>query len=316
MGSLGIGRLAEGGRSGGTMSRDTRPASFRVTHADRVVDRASGATKLDVVKYYFEVARPMVPHLRGRPVSLVRAPEGIAGQTFFQKHATGSSAPGATPLPADLDPARSPLLTIGDAAGLVAAAQANAIEFHTWNAKARTLERPDRVVFDLDPGEGVGFDRVREAALLVRALVEELGLRAYLKTTGGRGLHVVVPITTGASWDESRHFARAVAVHLQRTFPDRFSATSGERNRIGRVFVDWMRNARGATTVAAWSLRARPGLGVSVPVAWEELDRLDSGSHWTLDTIGPRLDRGDAWQRFAGSRRSLRAAAEALATVL
>ncbi|WP_295542782.1 DNA ligase D [uncultured Pseudacidovorax sp.] len=269
------------------------PDTLRVTHADRVIDRASGATKGEIVAYYAQVAPLMLPHLRGRPVSLVRAPEGVGGELFFQKHAQNTPLPGVRLLDPALDPGHEPLLQIDGAKGLLSAVQMNTLEFHTWNGHSRGLDKPDRMTFDLDPGEGVPWAQVQEGALLMRTLLEELGLQALLKTSGGKGLHVVVPLRRQHGWDTVKDFSRAVVQHLARTLPERFVVKSGPKNRVGRIFVDYLRNGFGATTVSAWSVRSRPGLGVSVPVAWDELPTLGSGAHWTLATVGERLATGN-----------------------
>ncbi|SIR55797.1 DNA ligase D [Pseudacidovorax sp. RU35E] len=272
---------------------DALPGDLRVTHADRVIDRASGATKGEVIAYYAQVAPLMLPHLRGRPVSLVRAPDGVGGELFFQKHVQNAPLPGVRLLDPALDPGHEPLLQIDSAKGLLSAAQMNTLEFHTWNGHSRGLDKPDRMTFDLDPGEGVAWAHVQEGALLMRTLLDELGLQALLKTSGGKGLHVVVPIRRQHGWDTVKDFSRAVVQHLARTLPERFVAKSGPKNRVGRIFVDYLRNGFGATTVSAWSVRSRPGLGVSVPVAWDELPNLTSGAHWTLASIGERLATGN-----------------------
>lgn len=279
-------------------SDDALPGDLRVTHADRVIDRASGATKGEVIAYYAQVAPLMLPHLRGRPVSLVRAPDGVGGELFFQKHVQNAPLPGVRLLDPALDPGHEPLLQIDSAKGLLSAAQMNTLEFHTWNGHSRGLDKPDRMTFDLDPGEGVSWAHVQEGALLMRTLLQELGLDGLLKTSGGKGLHVVVPIRRQHGWDTVKDFSRAVVQHLARTLPERFVAKSGPKNRVGRIFVDYLRNGFGATTVSAWSVRSRPGLGVSVPVAWDELPTLTSGAHWTLASVGERLSTGNApWDK-------------------
>ncbi|MCD6672462.1 MAG: DNA ligase D [Burkholderiaceae bacterium] len=290
-------------------------ASVRVTNPERVIDATSGITKLDVVRYYALVAPTMMPHLKRRPAALVRAPDGIDGQRFFQKHASLSAMPGVRSLDPKYDPGEEPLIEIAGEKGLVTAAQMNAIEVHTWNATTRAIEKPDRIVFDLDPGEGVEWTAVREAAQLVQTLLDELQLRGFLKTSGGKGLHVVVPIAPKHGWDTVKDLSRAIVVHLARTLPSRFVSKSGASNRKGRIFADYLRNGRGATTVAAWSTRGRPGIGVSVPVAWEELPELTGGAHWTLRTIEPRLAQPDPWADYATTRQGIEAAMRALGVV-
>ncbi len=287
-------------------------AGVRVSNPERVIDPGTGITKLDVVRYYAQVAPTMMPHLKRRPVALVRAPEGIGGQRFFQKHASTSAMPGVRSLDPKYDPGEEPLIEVATEKGLVTAAQMNTIEFHTWNATTRAIEAPDRMIFDLDPGEGVEWPAVREAAQLVRTLLEELALKSFVKTSGGKGLHVVVPLAPKHGWDTVKGLSKAIVVHLARTLPDRFVARSGPKNRKGRIFADFLRNGRGATTVAAWSTRGRPGIGVSVPVSWDELPELTGGAHWTLRTVEPRLAQADPWAAYASTRQSIDAAMRAL----
>ena len=289
------------------------PASLRVTHPDRVIDAESGLTKIELVRYYALVAPLMMVHLKGRPVALVRAPSGIAGEMFFQKHLERYRMAGIEPLdPADY-PGHQPMLEVAKPEGLLSAAQMNVIEFHTWNAVKTAIDKPDRMTFDLDPGEGVGWPEVRVAAHLVHAFLQELGLPAFLKTSGGKGLHLVVPLKKQLDWDTVKDFSQAVVQHLARTIPQRFVAKSGGSNRVGRIFIDYLRNGYGATTVCAWSARARPGLGISVPVRWNELDGLKSGAHWTVRSAHARLDEGNApWADYEASRVGLSAAMKAL----
>lgn len=282
------------------------PRSLRVTHADRVIDASTGFTKQNVVEHYAQVAALMQPHLKARPTALVRAPSGIGGELFFQKHAEATSIPGIKLLDPKLDPGHDPLLEIPSTAALLAAAQLNVLEFHTWNATTRSIHKPDRMTFDLDPGEGTGWPQVQEGAQLVRAFLDELGLASFLKTSGGKGLHVVVPLKRQYDFDTVKDFSHAVVMHLAAVIPDRFVAKSGPKNRIGKIFPDYLRNGFGATTVSAWSLRARPGLGVSVPVAWDELASLTGGAHWTAQTLGARLATGNQpWDAYEASRNSL-----------
>jgi bifunctional non-homologous end joining protein LigD len=287
--------------------------SLRVTHADRVIDASTGFTKQNVVEHYAQVAALMLPHLKARPTSLVRAPSGIDGQLFFQKHAEASSIPGIKLLDPALDPDHDPLLEIPSANALLAATQVNVVEFHTWNATTRSIQKPDRMTFDLDPGEGVSWPQMQEAAQLVRAFLDELGLASFLKTSGGKGLHVVVPLKRQYDFDTVKDFSQAIVIHLAAVIPQRFVAKSGPKNRVGKIFADYLRNGFGATTVSAWSLRARPGMGVSVPVAWDELASLTSGAHWTGQTLGARLATGNTpWDAYEASRNSLTSAMKRL----
>ncbi|WP_434716987.1 DNA ligase D [Paraburkholderia sp. A2RO-4L] len=288
---------------------DTEVAGVRVSHPDRVIDSKSGLTKLDLVQYFEAISPWLLPHLARRPVALARAPKGVGGELFFQKHANALQIAQATQH-ADLDPGHAPLLTLDSTEALVGAAQMDTIELHTWNALVTNIEKPDRIVFDLDPDPSLPWTRMLEAARLTRDLLDALGLRAWCKTSGGKGLHVVVPLARHAGWDEAKDFARAVADHIAATLPERFSAKMGAQNRRGRVFVDYLRNGRGATTAAAFAPRARPGLGVSVPVAWDELQAVTSGDQWNVANVRERLDslREDPWRDYAKARQRITAA--------
>ena len=292
------------------------PSSLRVTHPQRVIDPSTGFTKLDLVRYYAQVGPLMMEHLERRPVALVRAPDGVGGELFFQKHMERTALDGIAQLDPALDPGHGPLMAVARPAGLLAAAQMNVLEFHTWNARQDRIEKPDRLTLDLDPGEGVPWGHVQEAAELVRVLLTELGLPAYLKTSGGKGLHVVVPIKRLHGWDTVKGFSQALVQHLARTIPQRFVAKSGPKNRVGKIFADYLRNGRGATTVSAWSARSRPGMGISVPVGWNELEKLTSGAHWTVATVDERLRLGNTpWEGYAEAAVSITAAMKRLAAL-
>lgn len=297
-------------------ARRTRPGAERIagvdiTHPDRVIETASGTTKADLARYYAAIADWILPHLRNRPVALLRAPDGIDGEHFFQKHIAAPQIPGITRLDPSLDPGHASLLTIDSVEALIGAVQMGAVEFHTWNARADRIEQPDRIVFDIDPDPALPFARVIEATQLTLALLDELGLRAFLKISGGHGLHVVVPLARRASagWDTLKAFAQAVTQHLARTIPARFAARMGPQNRIGKTFVDYLRNHRGASTVAAGSVRARPGLPVSVPIARDELAGLHSAAQWNLRTLPDRLAtlKADPWADYPRTRQSVTA---------
>jgi bifunctional non-homologous end joining protein LigD len=282
-------------------------AAVKVSHGDRVIDESTGITKLDLVRYYEAIADFMLPHLKGRPCSLVRGPAGVTGELFFQKHAEKTSIPGITELPESLWPGHASALEVGSAKALAGAAQMNVIEFHTWNSTAKAIDKPDRMIFDLDPGEGTPWLHVQEAAMLVRTMLEQLELEAWLKTTGGKGLHVVVPLAPRYDYDTVKGFSQAVVRHLAKTIPSRFVAKSGPSNRVGKLFVDYLRNGRAATTAAAFSARARPGMGVSIPVAWEDLESLKSGAQWDVRTASAHMSRQtvDPWAGYWKARQSL-----------
>jgi bifunctional non-homologous end joining protein LigD len=288
--------------------RHTSTSTIAVSHAARVIDKSTGLTKGDLANYYASAAGLMLPHLQGRPVALLRAPSGIDGEQFFQRHAETLSFKGVKALDAGLWPGHPSLIEITTEAGIVAAAQLNVVEFHTWNAYARNFGKPNRLIFDIDPGEGVEWPRIQEAASLIKALLDALELKSFLKTSGGKGLHVVVPLAVRAGWDEARDFARDVVVHAAKTIPDRFVAKSGPRNRVGKIFIDYLRNGIGATTAAAFTVRARPGLGVSMPVTWDELPELSSSAQWTIANADARLAeiaRRNPWDGYNSVRQTL-----------
>ncbi|MBE7368553.1 DNA ligase D [Ramlibacter pallidus] len=292
--------------------RPAAPAVLQVTHGSRIVDPTTGLTKLDVVRYYASVAAWVLPHLRGRPAYIKRAPLGIAEPMVFQQHPEGLKGLHGTD-PA-LWPGHDPAIAFARAEDLVAAAQLGMIELHTWNSTDRAIDRPDRLVFDLDPGEGVAWPQMQEAALLMRTLLQELGLQSWLKTTGGKGLHLFVPVAPEFGYEAAKDFSEAVVQHMARTIPQRFVAKSGPRNRVGRIFIDYLRNGWVQSTAEAYSARARPGLGVSMPVRWDDLPALTGGAHWTLVDAPAHLAsrKADPWEAYWRTPQSLAGAMRAL----
>jgi bifunctional non-homologous end joining protein LigD len=272
-----------------------------LTHPDR--ELWPGITKQDLAEYWLAVAEHALPGLARRPLAVVRCPTGIAGEHFFQKHGHGA-------LPSAIrggEVAGSPYLAIDDAAGLVAMAQMSAIELHAWGATEADPLHPDLIVFDLDPGEGVPFANVVDAARDVRDHLQRLGLRSFCRTTGGKGLHVVVPLEPIAHWDDVKPFCRALAETMSQEQPDRYLPTLKKADRRGKILIDWLRNGMGATAVASFCPRARPGANVATPVAWNELNgKLDSAK-FNLRNTPDRLARlgADPWDGFAAVRQRL-----------
>ena len=297
-------------KAGDEVMRETTPVTgpvFSVTHAERVVDPASGATKGDIAAYYAAIAPLLLPELHNRPCALLRAPDGLSGSTFFQRHTetiTGNSAKSIT---SKIGADGEPVTVINSAAALHACAQHNVIEIHSTNARLPLLEKPDRIVFDLDPGEGVAWPQIQEGALLLKTLLDELALPSFVKTSGGKGLHVMVPIVRRYSSAQAKAFSSAVVHHLATIAPQRFVAKSGPRNRVGKIYVDYLRNGSSATTACAWTLRARDGLPVSVPITWDELPSVKSANQWTLRNIGARAQEvGNAvWASYGASATAL-----------
>jgi bifunctional non-homologous end joining protein LigD len=286
---------------------DAVVAGIRITHPDRVVYPGEGVTKEALARYYAAIAEYMLPHLRSRPAALLRCPEGLGSECFYQKH-PGSWAPSSLRRVRIREKSKTDdYLVIENVAGLVSLVQMGVLEFHTWNAQADGLETPDRLVFDLDPGPDVPWPAVRAAARVVRARLEAHGLASFVKTTGGKGLHVVAPISPGPAWSAGVDFASRVTEDLVAETPRAFVATMAKAARKGKIFVDYFRNQRGATSVAAYSTRARPGAPVSTPITWEELDSIPAGDHFTIDTVQRRLASmsRDPWSGYGAPEQRL-----------
>jgi bifunctional non-homologous end joining protein LigD len=279
----------------------------RLTSPDRVLFEGQGITKRDLVEYYRAVADRILPHLEGRPLTLVRCPRGRAQQCFVQRKA-GAGVPEAVPRVEVGDGgSRATYLMVDSLPALLSLVQLGVLELHVWSARRDRLDRPDRMILDLDPGPGLSFAAVREAAHLLRGRLEELGLRSFVKTSGGKGLHLVVPLARRHPWEETRAFARALAEEAERGDPARFVAEAAKSERSGRVFVDYLRNAWSASAVAAYSTRAHPGAPVSTPLSWRELDGLERPQDLSVATVPGRLAalREDPWEGFAGLRQTI-----------
>ncbi|WJS86761.1 non-homologous end-joining DNA ligase [Paracoccus sp. TOH] len=273
------------------MTQDAiRIAGIPVSSGKRVIFDQPRLTKADLARYYQAVAGPMLREMADRPLSLLRLPEGMAGERFFQKH-PGKGFPKAvkTVEITESDGAAAPYAYVTDAAGIVGAVQMGSVEFHLWAAHRDRLDRPDRLVLDFDPDEALDFAAVRGAALDLRDLLADLGLAAWPLLTGGKGIHLVVPLRRILGWDRLKHFARGVAVLAAGRQPERFTAGMAKAGRSGRIFIDWLRNERGATAIAPFSIRARPGAPVACPVTWQELESIPRAS-----VFGPEaaLERG------------------------
>jgi bifunctional non-homologous end joining protein LigD len=264
----------------------------RVSSTGRVVYPDEGVTKGEVAEYYAKIADRMLEHASDRPLSLLRCPDGISGDCFFQKHAGKGFPDGVKAVPIEeKDGGKEDYMYVTTAEGLVGAAQMGTLEFHIWGATRDKLERPDRMVFDLDPDEGLAFADVKQAALEVREGLTACGLDSVPMVTGGKGVHVVVPLRRIAGWDTVKYFAQTFAKILTEREPDRYTATMSKSKRKGRVFIDWLRNERGATAIAPYSLRARPGAAVAVPVTWEELSDLKRPDGFRMHDVQERLSR-------------------------
>lgn len=279
--------------------------NVNITHPDRVIDKQTGTQKQQLAQFYDSISQWILPFLRHRPVSLLRAPEGIEGEQFFQKHSERLAIPNIKQLDQALDPGHARLMEIDSAAALIGAVQMGTVEFHTWGGTTDKIETPDLFVLDLDPDPALPWKAMLEAAQLTLSVLDELGLQAFVKTSGGKGLHLVVPLARRDNWDTVKAFAKAIAQFMTAQLPERFTATSGPKNRVGKIFIDYLRNARGASTVAAYSVRSRPGLPVSVPVSREELKGLRGAQQWTVVNVHERLKalKVDPWDGYANRQK-------------
>jgi bifunctional non-homologous end joining protein LigD len=317
------GRSREGetlARKAGSRSRAGKEAvvqGVKLTNADRVVFDGPRVTKLDLARYYERVADRILPHVEGRPLTLVRGPEGASKPTFYMKH-TGVWAP------KDLRRVKiqektkvGEYLVVDDLAGLISLVQMGILEVHTWNSTADKLEKPDRVVFDLDPDPAVPWTATVEAARLLKARLEELDLESFLKTTGGKGLHIVVPFRPGSPWDEAFDFTRGISEQIERAHPRRFTTEIPKAARKGKILIDYLRNNRGNTAVAPYSTRAKPNAPLSVPIAWEELTESLRPDQYTLANIDARLAKlkKDPWRDYFTVKQRLTAAARKAAAL-
>ncbi|MFO0859118.1 MAG: DNA ligase D [Phycisphaerales bacterium] len=278
-----------------------------ISHPERQVFPELGVTKLEVAEYYRDIAPLMLPHLVRRPLSVLRCVQGIADACFFQKHLGETFGPPVLSIPVRESKGTGQYLAIDSVEGLVTLIQMGVLEIHPWGSTQDTLEKPDLIVFDLDPGPGVTWKAVKTGALDVKAALEARGLSTFLKTSGGKGLHVVAPLRPKSDWDEVKAFTKLVATQLAEEHPDRYTAIMSKSRRQGKIFIDYLRNGRGATSVAPYSVRARAAGGVSMPLDWKDLARLRSADQFTIDNARQHLARrrSDPWARFRAAASTL-----------
>jgi bifunctional non-homologous end joining protein LigD len=286
-------------------------AGVRLTHPDRVLYPDQGITKLSLAEYYAAIEKWALPHLANRPLSLVRCPEGQGKECFYQKHATPAvpKVVGRVQIPEGTGTGTGTYTYIKDLAGLIAMVQMGVLEIHPWGSTVKKLETPDIVTFDFDPDLGLPWERVAEAAVEMREALLGIGLRSFAKTTGGKGLHVVVPLTPKLGWDAIKEFAKWVAERFVKAYPDRFTSNMAKRARTGRIFIDYLRNGRGATAIGAYSARARPGATVATPLSWEEVEKGVKPDMFTVATVPARLNelKSDPWAEIGTVRQSISA---------
>jgi bifunctional non-homologous end joining protein LigD len=318
--------LASGQEKGGTMAKNARStgsrgtgaggagaatevAGVRLTSPDKVMYPDQGVTKLDLARHYERVADLMLPLVSGRPLTLVRCPSGRHGQCFFQKHMDETAPPAVRRVQVEERDGPEWYGTVDSVEGLISLVQLGVLEFHASNARRDRLGRPDRFLVDLDPDDDLEWSDVVGAAFDVHDLLAELGLRSFVKTTGGKGLHVVVPLVRRSGWEDVKAFSHAVVSLLAAAAPDRYTTVMSKKKRRGRIFLDYLRNSEGATAVEAYSTRARPGAPVAVPIAWEELHDGVRADTFTVETLPQRLTdlETDPWEELGAVRQSITA---------
>jgi bifunctional non-homologous end joining protein LigD len=307
------GRRSTPSRRGSTRSGKTSAievSGVRLTHPDRILFQDPKISKRELAAFYRDIANFILPGLRDRPQMLLRCPDGASGECFFQKHRT----PGFSPAVHEVrDRAlKQSWMYIDDLAGLLSLVQMNTLEFHVWGCTRADLEHADRIVIDLDPGPSVPWKHVVEAALALHERLSAGKLQSFVRTTGGKGLHVVIPLEPAAGWDAVGSFARSLAEAFAGERPERYVAVASKNRRPGRIFVDYLRNARGATAVCSYSLRNRPGAPIATPLNWDELPKVKSGDAFRFANIGRRLARlsADAWEGIGRVRQSLPVASQ------
>ncbi len=278
----------------------------RLTSPEKVLFAGQGLTKRDLAVYYAAVSHRMLPHVKDRPLTLVRCPQGSDEECFYQKHASGAVPEAVKRVRIRERSKSATYLYVDDVAGLVSLVQIGALEVHVWGSRRDRLERPDLVVLDLDPGPGVEWSDVEAAAMELRERLEDLALRSFVRTTGGKGLHVVLPLVRRRGWEVVKEFSRAIAENLARDAPDRYTAVASKAKREGRIYVDYLRNARGASAIAPYSTRARDGAPVATPIGWDELSAGVDPRALNVATVPARIqEMGDPWDGFFDVRQSV-----------
>ena len=272
-------------------------SKIKITNPDKLIYKKNNITKLDIIKYYEKVSIRMLPFLENRIISTIRCPEGIDGDCFFKKHLeTKSEGIKRINLSSDKEK-KEDYYYITNINGLLTEAQMNSVEFHTWGSNIKKLEQPDIMVFDLDPDEKISLNKVREGVKDLKSILDEFNLKSYLKTSGGKGYHIVVPIKENLSWEEFRTIAKNIAKLMEAKWPNKYTSNIRKEKRKGKIFIDWVRNTRGSTSIAPYSLRARTNAPVSMPIKWSELDKV-SPKEITIKEAIKRLNRKDPWEDF------------------
>lgn len=274
---------------------------YKVSSPDRVIDKATGTSKQDVADYYARVLDLMFPHIKDRPISLIRCPEGIDHPCFYQRHPLKGKLEGLEVV----DVREDKYLSIVEPIGVLTMVQYGAIEFHPWGASSSNVDLADRLIFDLDPDTDVTWQRTKDAARLLRDLLANMGFKPYLRLSGGKGVHLMCNVKPEAPWDQVKAWAKALVYKLAEDYPDDFVPVMIKKDRKDKIYVDYLRNDTASTAVTNYSLRARPGLPVAVPIEWEELDDFAPDAFHIGDVV-ELLKRGDPWKGFFDKPASLK----------
>lgn len=296
--SIKTGRTMEEIENGIIKRKNTKDSveGIKISNPDKLIYNKPKITKMDVVKYYQKVSKRMIPYLENRLISVVRCPDGIDGEQFFKKHLEDDRIGISKVKLKNKTSKKEDYYYINDITGLINEVQMNSIEFHIWGSQVKTIEKPDIIVFDLDPDEKLSLKKLRDGVRDLKSLLDELDLKSYLKTSGGKGYHIVVPINN-VNWKETRKIAKDIATLMETKWPDKYTSNIRKDKRKGKIFIDWVRNTRGATSIAPYSLRARKNATVSMPIAWKDLDKIKP-NEITMKKAIERLKLSNPWKDF------------------
>lgn len=278
-----------------------------LTHPEKILYPEMGITKKDLAAFYESIAGRILPHLQDRPIMMKRCPEGQGKPCFYQKHLRDAAPDSLRQIEIQEKTEKDFYAIVDDLNGLLWLVQMGVLEIHVWGSRARHLEQPDRLIFDIDPDVGLPWPRVIEAAKIMRERLRFLGLESFLKTTGGKGLHVTVPVEPELEWDDVKMFCQLVAQSVAVEHPDRFTTVMSKKSREGKIFIDYLRNARGATAIAPYSTRAHPQATIATPIHWDELSARIRPDQWTVKNLARRLrdEKNDPWGDFDSMQQSI-----------
>ena len=270
--------------------------NIEISSPNKVIFKNPKVTKMDIVKYYHKVAKRMLPYLNNRLISTIRCPDGYGGDIFFKKHLENKNK-GIGKVILDGENEREDYYYIKNTEGLISEVQMNSYEFHIWGSTIKSLEKPDIMVFDLDPDEKLSIKKLREGVKDLKSILDKLNLKSYLKTSGGKGYHILVPLKEKLNWEEFRETSKNIALLMERTWPDKYTSNIRKNKRKGKIFIDWIRNTKASTSVAPYSIRLKRKCSVSMPISWKELDKVKP-NEITMDMALKRLKRKDPWEGF------------------